>query len=270
MIRLELKGMEEAIGYFEALAKNQLPYATMLAVNDLAFEIRAAEIETMRRVFDRPKPSTLRNVFVAKATNKSNPVAKVRFDQLYDKGLDEYMAANIWGGGRVVKKPSERRLGRFWVPGIGAKMDQYGNMKGGQITQILSRLGRFGDVAGYSMNQTAASKKRRSGASKATEYFIITQQRGSLKPGVYQRTEKRGGHTSTGAPRAVRGKTGAFQSGKGGMVQARGVVPVMVFTKAQPRYRARWPFMQEGQRIIDTRFKAIFEKRIADALRSAR
>jgi hypothetical protein len=252
MIRLEIKGLEELQGYVEALAKNQLPFATMLATNDLAFEIMNAEKEMVRRSFDRPKPQTIKNIFVKKATSKQYPVARVRFDQVWDKnGIDEYMEANIKGGRRIMK-PSEKRLGSFYLPGVGARLDQYGNMKGGQITQILSRLGRFGDVAGYDMNQTDKSKLRRlkqRQAGKTSEYFIITKQRGGLKPGVYQR-----------------GTSSAIGSGRSG----RGIVPVMVFTKRAPAYKPRWPFFQEGQRIIDTRFKQVFEKRIADALRTAR
>jgi hypothetical protein len=268
MIRIELKGLTEVTGYLEALRRNQLPYATMLAVNDLAFEVRSAEIDLIKRVFDRPKPQTARNIFVKKAT-KEVQSARIRFDQIYGKDLDEYMKANVSGGQRLMK-PSERRLGRFFVPGVGAKMDAYGNMQGGQITQILSRLGLFGDVSGYDMNQTAGSIKRRSGGSKATEYFMITQRRGGLVPGIYQRTAKRGGFTSVGQQKAVRGKSGAFQSGTSGNIRARGAVPIMIFTKSAPKYQPRWPFFQEGQRIIDTRFKDVFTKRIADALRTAR
>ena len=268
MIRVEIKGVEQVQGYLEALIKNQLPFATMNAANDLAFEIRTAEIAKIKEVFDRPKPQTMKNVFVRKAS-RENPVAIVLFDQIYNKGIDEYMMANIVGGQRVMK-PSERRLGKFYVPGMGAKMDAFGNMQGGQITQILSRLCRFGDVAGYSMNQTAASAKRRGSGSKATEYFMLTQQRGGLQPGIYQRTAKSGGHTSIGNQKSVRGKAGAFQSGGSGLIRGRGAVPVMLFTKAAPSYKPRWPFFQEAQRIIDTRTQAVFTKRIQDALRTAR
>lgn len=268
MFEVKWHGREELKGYLEAQRKNQLPFALATGLNDVAFEIRTAQVDPIHKVFDRPKPQTTKNVFVRKAT-KRLPMAMIVFDQIYDKGLDEYMVANVSGGARKMK-PSEQRLGRFFVPGIGAKMDQYGNMQGGQITQILSRLGRFGDVAGYNMNQTAASRKRRARGGKSTEYFILPVRRGGLAPGVYQRTEKRGGFTSVGAPRAVRGKPGAFQKGSKGMVQGKGAVPVVLFTKQAPKYRAIWPYYQAAQDVSDRRMVPLMEAAIERALNSAR
>ncbi len=236
MLDIKAEGLTELKGYFEALAKDQLPFATKNALNDVAFEVRKKQIDLIKSTFDRPKPQTARNVFVKMAT-KDRLRAVVLFDQIYNKGIDEYMRANIHGGRRSMK-PSEQRLGRYYVPGMGAKMDKYGNMKGGQITQILSRLGRFGDVAGYNMNQTAASKKRR--GSKAVEYFMVQQKRGGLMPGIYQRMKD-------GKP-----------------------LPVMVFTKQAPQYRAVWPFYQVSQDVVDQSLVPAMERRIAQALRSAR
>lgn len=268
MITIRFDGLKE---YNDMLTNTgrQAPYACMNAINDLAFQIRTAEIDTIKRTFPTAKPQTAKNIFVRKAS-KTNLQATIFFDQLYGKdGIDEYMLANILGGRRAMK-PSEKRLGHYYVPGIGAKLDKYGNMQGGQITQILSRLGRFGDVAGYDMNQTAGSRRRRSGGSKATEYFMITKQRGGLKPGVYQRTEKRNGYTSIGSPRAVRGKTGAYQRSSSGMIAARGVVPVMLFVKKKPTYRAVWPFWKVGQNIMDTQAIPALRKAIDYAMRTAR
>ncbi len=236
MIRATVTGLEDVKGYFTALAKNQIPYASMLAINDVAFNVMRKQQELIKSVFPTAKPQTAKNIFVRKAT-KDLLSAVVHFDQIYNKGVDEYMEANISGGRRVMK-PSERRLGTFYTPGKGAKLDKYGNMKGGQITQVLSRMGRFGDVAGYNMNQTAASKKRR--GSKAAEFFMIQQKRGGLLPGVYQRLE------------------------------GRGVLPIMFFIKQAPQYKAVWPFYKAGQEVVDRTLRPAFEARIAQALRTAR
>lgn len=237
MIEVKINGLTELKGYFEAVAKNQMPFATMNALNDVAFEIRTKQIDLIKSTFRNPKPQTAKNVFVKKATKQSLR-AVVLFDQIYNKGIDEYMLANIDGGRRTMK-PSEKRLGSYYVPGMGgAKLDKYGNMKGGQITQVLSRMGRFGDVAGYNMNQTAASKRRR--GPKAAEYFMVQQKHGGLMPGIYQRMK---GHS---------------------------VLPVMIFTKQAPQYRAVWPFFQASQEVIDQRLLPAMERRIAQALMSAR
>jgi hypothetical protein len=264
MFTVKIDGLDNLIKDFQHLG-SEMPTVVRNITNDLAFMIRSKEIETASRVFDRPKPQTVKNFFVTKAT-KSNLVATIWFDQIFNRGYEEYMVAEVEGGSRRMK-PSERRLGHFYVPGIGAKMDRFGNMQGGQTTQILSQLGRFGDVAGYNMNQTAASKKRRSGGSKSTEYFIISKQTGSLKPGVYQRTEKRNGYTSVGSPKTARGKTGAFQKSVRSFIQGRGVVPVMVFTKQAPTYRPRFPFYAVANEVINKYWRQLFDKEIGFAIR---
>lgn len=269
MFAVKWDGVEELKGYLEAQRKGQMPYALMVGLNDVAFEVRREEMELIPKVFDRPKPQTARNIFVRKAT-KASPRAVVLFDQIYNKGIDEYMEANVEGGRRKMK-PSEQRLGRYYVPGAGAKMDAYGNMQGGQITQILSRLGRFGDVAGYSMNQTLASKLKRTGAKKALEYFMLTQRRGGLAPGIYQRIQSGagfGGKTSKSLP------AGSFQRGRtkgkfSSVVQGRGVVPVVLFTRSAPAYKAVWPFHLTAQQVVDTKMVPYLERAIDRALATA-
>lgn len=267
MFTVDVSSFREVDAIFKQ-AGDQLPFALSKAINDLAFMVRNQEMETVSRVFDRPKPQTVKNFKITKA-KKTKMYADIWFDQMFEKGYDEYMLAQVEGGQRRMK-PSEKRLKRFFVPGMGAKMDRYGNMQGGQTTQILSRLGKFGDVAGYDMNETSRSRKRRYGVSKGTEYFVISKQKGGLKPGVYMRTQKRGGFTSIGAPRAVRGQTGSFQSGAAGMIRGRGVVPVMVFTPKAPTYKARFPFFDVAQEVVERNYKQVLSNAVDYALRTAR
>jgi hypothetical protein len=257
--RIYAQGLDYVINGLAVIPRS-LKYAIPNYQNALAFGLGNYTKGRIREIFPTARPQTAKNVFVRKAT-ASNGGAVVLFDQIYGKGLDEYMLPNIEGGKRTMK-PSEQRLGRFYVPGAGAKLDRYGNMKGGQITQILSRLGRFGDVAGYDMNQTARSRARRSGASKATEYFILTQPRGGLKPGIYQRTESHNGFTSVGRARGARGRVGAFQAGTSGMVRGRGAVPVMVFAQRAPSYRPVWPFFSDAEQWINNNFQRIAQETI--------
>lgn len=261
MIRIEVQGLAEVQTMLQQLRVEKIPTAARNAINDTAFGLKAHVQNLIKSSFKNPHPSTIKNVFVVKA-NKENLAARVRFDQLYKTGVDEYMLANIEGGSRAMK-PSEQRLNRYYVPGIGAKMNAYGNMTGGQVTQVLSRLGRFGDVAGYDMNETAKSKRLRSGTSKGTEYFIVTQPKGGLKPGVYQRTEKRGGYTAVGTQRATRGRTGAFQKTEvGKVIKARGAVPVMVFTKGKPKYKVKFPFFKSSTEYVNKALVGNFNKEI--------
>jgi hypothetical protein len=59
---------------------------------------------------------------------------------------------------------AQRRLDSYTVPGEGAKLDRYGNMRGAEIVQILSAMGALGD-----QSRTPASKRR--AGKKARNYF---------------------------------------------------------------------------------------------------
>lgn len=268
MITLRVDGVDEVRRHL-MYAPKQIPFATAKGLNDIAFAVRRAEMESIKQSFDRPKPQTVRNVWVRKAT-KTNLSADIYFDQVYDKGFDEYIVPQVEGGGRKQKK-SERLLGHYFVPAAGAQIDAYGNMKGSQITQILSQLRKFGEV-GHRMNQTDRSKAGRRGAKKDVEYFVVTEQRGGLKPGVYQRKQSGAGF---GAKTKKSMAAGAFQKGqtRGGyssVVRARGIVPVMLFVDRAPKYHKRFPFYEVAHRVSATEGPRLMAAAIEYALRTAR
>jgi hypothetical protein len=94
----------------------------------------------------------------------------------------EYLKPQIFGGPRKMKR-SERYLGSYYVPGAGAKLNQYGNMSGAQITQILSALKALPEV-GYMANRTERSRKRN---KKFRNFFMIRNPGSHLHPGVYEK-----------------------------------------------------------------------------------
>lgn len=269
MISIRVEGLAGVQSMLADLAANQLPFVLSKASNDLAFMVRKAEMETVVRVFDRPKPQTQKNFFVRKGS-KRNPTATIWFDQIYDRGFKEYMVPQVEGGGRRLKR-SEKLLGRYYVPGRGAKLDRYGNMQGGQVTQVLSQLRQLGGVAGYSMNETERSKGRRRGVAKKTEYFVVRNQTGGLVPGVYQRIQSGSGfgaQTSRALP------AGAWQRGRSSgkfssVIRGRGVVPIMIFTR-QPHYRKRFPFYDVARQVVDQNYLKVMGDAIAFAIRTAR
>lgn len=271
MLKLHLEGIGEAEQYIRTLIR-EFPVETAKGLNDTAFYVRKKQIEMVGRIFPTAKPQTKRNFFVQQAT-VDRLVATIWFDQIYRRGFEEYMLPNIKGGSRKMK-PSEQRLGRFYVPGAGAQIDQYGNMKGGQITQILSQMGRFGDVAGYDMNQTARSKRRRGRTTKSTEYFIVTKKTGGLAPGIYQRHSGMGPFQDGASPLIKSSRSlpaGSFQRGKsGGAIRSRGITPVMIFTKAAPKYKAVWPFYEVAKDIGDKKLVPNILRRIDYVLRKTR
>jgi hypothetical protein len=260
MIRIEVKGLEEVQTMLQQLRVEKIPTAARNAINDTAFGLKKHLQDLIQNTFKNPHPSTVKNIFVVKAT-KENMAARVRYDQLYRRGVDEYMLALIEGGGRT-KKPSEIRLGSFLVPASRTNpgiLNKYGNISGGKMMQVLSRLSKMETYSGAMQNITARSQAKMAAGKRSTEYFMIKAgDKGGLKPGIYLRTAKRGGFTSHGAPRAVKGVFGAKQ--QGGIV-ARGALPVVLFTKA-PSYRPMLPFFTSGTEYVNKALVTNFNKEI--------
>lgn len=179
------------------MERNQIPFASVLASNATAFEVRELWKAEMPKRFDRPTPLTLNAVLYTKAT-KAKPYADVFIRDNAFKGTapEKYLQAQVLGGSRRIKR-SERWLqtnagmpsGLYWVPGQGAKLDQYGNLKGSALTSILSQLALNPDAGSQ---QSEASRKRRHARERrkqgyTTDVFLQKKQRGKLKPGVYRR-----------------------------------------------------------------------------------
>ena len=179
--------IKEGIDFLEK-AKNSIPYALSQSLNETAKNIKAGEVDEMRNAFDRPTPFTLNSLWIRFA-QKDDLTAEVGFRDFAGKGTPagHYLQPQVDGGGRPMKK-SEKMLGAFWVPAPGVKLDRYGNISPGQITQILSVLGAFPQV-GYSMNRSRRSRQQN---KKPRDYFIVRRgDQNHLRPGVWERL---GGH----------------------------------------------------------------------------
>lgn len=184
-------------------------FAQVVALTRTGQEVKQAEYEEMSNVFVSPTPYTLNSVFLKPAT-KAKPEATVfiKDDQATSQAgipATKYIGPEIDGGSRSIKR-FEKRLqldgampaGWFAVPGEFARLDQYGNISRGQITQILSQL-TLTKVSGYSANISPRSRK---GAIKRAggQFIALPQGRGKLLPGIYQVTQFGVGRSS---PRPV-------------------------------------------------------------------
>ena len=230
MLNVEVKLAGKNItGLFTSMEK-QITYATAKASNNIAFYVMKKEKEEIKRVFKNPKPSTVRSIRVLKANSvNKNTTAKILFDSIHHDA-DEYMLPNVVGGGRK-KKRSEKRLGHYYVPTKFADKDRYGNMRGGQVTKILSQAKLFNE-AGYDANVTAKSKRRR---KKRETYVLFDQAQGKRKAGVYKRSDK---HFNIAT-------------------KQQALVPIILFTK-QPRYKRRFHFYRLAEKIVDKKWEKQF------------
>jgi hypothetical protein len=199
--------------------RNQIPFLTAYALTKTAQDIKAEQVAVMARVFDRPTRFTLNALYVKPAT-KTDLHAKVEFKEGFGSvPAWRYLGPEIEGGNRR-KKSFELALqragildpGEYVVPGVGAKLDGFGNMRGSEISKILSQLGASPDP------MQNATRSRRSRSKRARSQYIVL--RGTkARDGIYLR--------------------------KAGNV----IIPVMVFV-GRPNYRKRYPHFETAREVF--------------------
>jgi hypothetical protein len=97
-------------------AAKQIPYATARAINDVAFKVRDGMKGEIAAAFDRPTSWTLNSVLVDKADKTGLRAAVyIRQDTPNGTAPADYLGAQVEGGGRNLK-PYERGLnvGTIW------------------------------------------------------------------------------------------------------------------------------------------------------------
>lgn len=248
----------------------QYRFALERTIRGGAYRVRAAEQEEIRSVFDRPTPFIVNSVTVQDEA-KASLRATVFFRYPGGKTTppEKVLAAEIAGGPRRSKRAEValRRIGLlppgyFIVPGKGMpadKVDQYGNVKGSFIVQLLSYFQAFSEV-GYRANMTDKRKRQLAKAKKSAsgfktiqgvQYFVsfgrlrslsmASDQHSRLAPGIWSR---RGTHGSD-------------------------VQPVLMFVR-QPTYAKRFDFLGVGERVLRQEIPAMHAANLRQALETAR
>lgn len=253
MLEFRVTGDVRAIEkHLTSLAKDQVPFATALALTKTAQFVQRKIIDEMSRAFDRPKKYTLNSTWVRPATKRSL-WAEVKIKDAAFKSAPpiRWISHNIRGGGRK-RKGFESALIRAgampansWaVPSRFAMLDGHGNLATSEINRMLSDLKARRDPL---QNSTSASRgrRKRSRTKRPTFYFStypVTPRTVHLKPGVYKRT-----HFGFGAA----------------------IKPVILFTGAQ-RYRKRFRFFEIAEQTGRMRWPIEFGLAMRQAMRTAR
>lgn len=215
------------------LSREDAPIVTAYALTKTAQDIKAAEIASMKAVFDRPSRFTL-NALYMKPAKKNDLVAAVYFKEGFGSiPAWRYLGPQVEGGARQ-HKSHEKRLIRaghmrddeYAVPGQGAKLDQYGNLSGPTIERILSQVQAAEQFSGYQANATD-SRRSKAKRKKSGTYFVLRpdgagRAKGSVAPGIYLRQN------------------------------LNQIVPVIMFVRA-PRYRKRFPFYETAREVFSAR-----------------
>lgn len=196
--------MEKAAANFLALGSKQIR-------RDTAFAMQASGkscVFYMRRLVpkyvDRPTPYTLNSV-----GSWPYRVNEQRLSQSIgwrdNRNLPEHYLEPMTEGKSRRMKRSEQRLGSYYIPTGQSPLtlNRYGNLPGGKLVQVLSRLRRF-NTAGFNANR---SNSRRSLLKQSRNDFFI-------KPSdnvIYAR------------------------------LKGRRIKPVLTMVKSPPSYKASFP-----------------------------
>lgn len=198
MIAIDVsKAVNDITAQLGDLARNQVPFAASVALNRTAESVQKREVHEMKDVFNKPTPYTLSSTYIKRAS-KRELQATVGLKEFSGKGIPatKFLAPQITGGSRRMKRFEKalRAVGKLpedylAVPGSGAQLDAYGNIKPSQIVEILSYFRAFPE-AGYRANMTDKTRARKAKGTKSKRgyaYFIGRPGRGRGPLGVWQR-----------------------------------------------------------------------------------
>ncbi|CDF86344.1 conserved hypothetical protein [Pseudomonas knackmussii B13] len=237
MIVVGAAGLADQLAALDELEHDLIPYATSTALTKTAQGLIGRLQDEMRVVFDKPTPYTLNALRLMPAT-KDKLSARVWFKNESDgaQPASVWLAPEVYGGERR-NKPAELQLrargilpaGMYVVPGEGAELDAYGNIKRGQIIKAMSGVKGFSQ-AGYQANATDSVRSTKKGNAKS--YFVM--KRAGKPIGIAQRTGKK-----------------------------RGDVKMILAFVAKPRYGERLNFFQIAEEYTREHLPAEFEKAMA-------
>lgn len=259
MITVRLEGLDKLRAGLAAQQK-QARFAAAVALTRTAKAAQEKTATKMRDVFDRPTRWTMNSLWIKPAT-RDTLAAMLYLKDRDQGGKATGTAASLighhWSGGVRQRKKLETWMTRaglissteMIVPGAGARLDAYGNISRGQLSQMMSQL-RLG-IDTYSWSSTSARSRRN--VKKAGRIFWSRGPQG-------------------GQFRPRWGRTGPQRLAKGAWIdagEAVGVRPLLVVI-SRASYRRRIDMERIVRDTVRARFGAEFDRAYADALRTAR
>jgi hypothetical protein len=181
--------------------------------------IRAEEKRNMEQVFDNPTRFTLNSFFTVPATPHHLAV-EIRLKNDGSRGIPaaKYLFPEVYGGSRrfkgfevALQAMSVLPSGMYAMPAGDAPLDAFGNISGGFLRRILSKLRQAGQEA----NNPTGRTRRRSATTR--QVFASDGSRG-LPAGIYER-------------------------------QGRTLKILIKFVDKQPHYEKRFNFHEVAERV---------------------
>ena len=181
---------ERALAAVDAVRTKQLPFATVLALNDAAMEARKKVVAAMPTIFDRPTSFTLNSVGVRTAT-KSNLTAEVFIKKLQA----QYLGIEETGGDRTpatnTRKPGAAALVMPELKNV--SLNAYGNLQAGFVARLFKQIDERRDYTGKQYTRKFGSTFRvgyeagRAKRDKGIFYLLGHGIGGSGPGGVFKR-----------------------------------------------------------------------------------
>lgn len=210
--------------------EKQTRYATAGALTRTAQAVKDAMPAAMERDLDRPTAFTKRGLFVRRAT-PGRLEAVVGF---MDRQAS-YLKYQIAGGTR---QPTARGIK---LPG-NIQLNSFGNIPKGLVDK-LKAAAQDGTLAKGIARRLGASNRRKGAAPIQLFYGKPTGRGWEKAPmGIWRRT--------------------SGQPGK--------LVPVILFEDTPAKYRPRFNFHREAERVVSSQWASQFSAAFAEAMRSAR
>lgn len=232
MTGMVVHNIPQVTAVLSRFAGTQVPFATAMALNDMAADIERAEVLGIKSSLDKPVPFTSRGIYKTRASKGPAPRVTIGVRPIQAG----YLVWQVDGGRRG---PKNRAIP---VP-VGIVKNTYGNMPKGKIAQMLAREDVF-----------IASE----GAPKTRH----------LAPGIYQRGERgmrtsKGGLINNGS--GTKGKTYQGRDGK------RTTLKMLVTFEDSATYDAK-PYDFEGIALTEAAkvYRDHFERRLIEAIRTAK
>lgn len=233
-MRMSLKSSFPAVANRITELGRRGPIVAAISLTRTGKDVQGAIKDEKRSVFDRPTNYALNGTFLKSAT-KDRLEARVWIkDDPWGKGTpaDKFLGPQIFGGSRN-QKGMERMLqangmmpqGWFAVPGEGADLDGNGNVRRGQIRQVLSQL-KVQRGAGYESRASGSQRSNRTIARQGVTYFVLPNGNKGLLPGIYLKRK---------------------------FAHGTAIRPVFIFVQ-QVQYQQRLRFHEVGQATIERRF----------------
>jgi len=228
----------------------QAPFVAAVSLTRSIKDAQVAVKNEMKRAFDRPTAYTLNGTFIKPATKQKLEARIWVKDNPSGKGTpaDRFLLPQIYGGARGLKgmerllqRSGLMQAGWFAVPAAGAQLDGNGNVKRGQIVQILSQL-KLQRGAGFESRATGSARSNRTIARQGVTYFALAEKRRGLEPGIYLKRK---------------------------FAHGTAVRPVFIFVSSV-QYRPRLRFFEVGTATVNARFPVHFDEAWTKAVTQAR